>query len=194
MTHTTRQMPLCRRPKSGKVCEKSMHNSLVVYIDAELGDINRCRSDPIISCPIMLTMLLNMLVYNGTGMSSAIPLVKHTYIVSVEHRYSDSRTDQVTKEAFIYCQMRKKKNVGYLHKSHVKRYSMMPQPLVSIKRPMNVMVKKETQRKQQQQFLQAWPTVYLRYHILVILVCLIFFCSWKIPNMRASAVGGQPGT
>lgn len=95
-------------------------------------------------------MLLNMLVYNGTGMSSAIPLVKHTYIVSVEHRYSVSvehrysvsKTNQVTKEAFIYCQMRKKKNVGYLHKVHVKRYSMMPQPLVSIKRPMNVIVKK----------------------------------------------------
>lgn len=37
--------------------------------------------------------------------------------------------------------MRKKKNVGYLHKSHVKRYSMMPQPLVKYKRPMNVIEK-----------------------------------------------------
>ena len=35
---------------------------------------------------------------------------------------------------------------------------------------------------------------YFLYHMRVILVCLIFFCSWKIPNMSASAVGGQPGT
>jgi hypothetical protein len=35
---------------------------------------------------------------------------------------------------------------------------------------------------------------YFLYHIRVILVCLIFFCSWKMPNMSASAVGGQPGT
>lgn len=26
------------------------------------------------------------------------------------------------------------------------------------------------------------------------LVCLIFFCSWKMPYMSASLVGGQPGT
>lgn len=36
--------------------------------------------------------------------------------------------------------------------------------------------------------------VYFLYHIREILVCLIFFCSWKIPNISASAVGGQPGT
>lgn len=36
--------------------------------------------------------------------------------------------------------------------------------------------------------------VYLRYHILVILVFLILRCSWKMPYMRASLVGGQPGT
>lgn len=36
--------------------------------------------------------------------------------------------------------------------------------------------------------------IYLRYHIRVILVCLIFFWSWKMPNMSASLVGGQPGT
>lgn len=35
---------------------------------------------------------------------------------------------------------------------------------------------------------------YFRYHILVILVSLIFLCSWKMPYMRASLVGGQPGT
>lgn len=35
---------------------------------------------------------------------------------------------------------------------------------------------------------------YFLYHMRVILVCLIFFCSWKMPNMSASAVGGQPGT
>jgi hypothetical protein len=35
---------------------------------------------------------------------------------------------------------------------------------------------------------------YFLYHILVILVCLIFFCSWKIPYMSASLVGGHPGT
>lgn len=28
------------------------------------------------------------------------------------------------------------------------------------------------------------------YHILVILVCLIFFCSWKMPYISASEVGG----
>jgi hypothetical protein len=33
---------------------------------------------------------------------------------------------------------------------------------------------------------------YFLYHILVILVCLIFFCSWKIPYIKASDVGG-PG-
>lgn len=27
-----------------------------------------------------------------------------------------------------------------------------------------------------------------------ILVCLIFFCSWKMPYIRASEVGGHPGT
>jgi hypothetical protein len=31
---------------------------------------------------------------------------------------------------------------------------------------------------------------YFLYHILVILVCLIFFCSWKMPYIRASDVGG----
>ena len=36
--------------------------------------------------------------------------------------------------------------------------------------------------------------IYLRYHILVILVFRIFLCSWKMPYMRASLVGGQPGT
>lgn len=35
---------------------------------------------------------------------------------------------------------------------------------------------------------------YFRYHILVILVSLIFLCSAKMPYMRASEVGGQPGT
>ena len=35
---------------------------------------------------------------------------------------------------------------------------------------------------------------YLLYHILVIFVCLIFFCSWKIPYISASDVGGHPGT
>jgi hypothetical protein len=28
------------------------------------------------------------------------------------------------------------------------------------------------------------------YHILVILVCRIFFCNWNMPYMSASAVGG----
>lgn len=41
---------------------------------------------------------------------------------------------------------------------------------------------------------QANAIIYFLYHILVILVCLIFFCSWKIPYMSASAVGGHPGT
>lgn len=50
--------------------------------------------------------------------------------------------------------MRKKKNVGYLHKSHVKRYSMMLQPLVSIKRPMNV-IEKGNPKKQQQHFITS---------------------------------------
>lgn len=36
--------------------------------------------------------------------------------------------------------------------------------------------------------------LYFLYHIRVILVCLIFFCSWKMPYMSASAVGGHPGT
>jgi len=36
--------------------------------------------------------------------------------------------------------------------------------------------------------------LYLLYHILVIFVCLIFFCNWKIPYINASDVGGQPGT
>ena len=34
---------------------------------------------------------------------------------------------------------------------------------------------------------------YFLYHILVILVCVIFFCSWKIPYIRASDVGGPAG-
>ena len=33
---------------------------------------------------------------------------------------------------------------------------------------------------------------YFLYHNRVILVCLIFFCSWKMPYIRASEVGG-PG-
>jgi len=36
--------------------------------------------------------------------------------------------------------------------------------------------------------------IYFRYHILVILVWRIFFCSWKIPYISASLVGGHPGT
>lgn len=36
--------------------------------------------------------------------------------------------------------------------------------------------------------------LYFLYHILVILVILIFLCSWKMPYMSASLVGGQPGT
>lgn len=43
-------------------------------------------------------------------------------------------------------------------------------------------------------FLSPDSLAYFLYHIRVILVCLIFFCSWKMPNMSASAVGGQPGT
>jgi hypothetical protein len=37
------------------------------------------------------------------------------------------------------------------------------------------------------------PTHFL-YHILVILVFLIFRMSWKTPYMSASLVGGHPGT
>lgn len=37
-------------------------------------------------------------------------------------------------------------------------------------------------------------TFYLLYHMRVILVLRIFLCSWKMPYMRASLVGGQPGT
>lgn len=37
-------------------------------------------------------------------------------------------------------------------------------------------------------------TVYFRYHMRVILVCRILRCSWKMPYMSASLVGGQPGT
>lgn len=37
-------------------------------------------------------------------------------------------------------------------------------------------------------------SIYFLYHILVIFVCLIFFCSWKMPYINASDVGGQPGT
>ena len=33
-------------------------------------------------------------------------------------------------------------------------------------------------------------SLYFRYHILVILVCRIFFCNWNMPYIRASAVGG----
>jgi hypothetical protein len=44
------------------------------------------------------------------------------------------------------------------------------------------------------QMRQDPSTIYFLYHILVILVCLIFFCSWKMPYMSASAVGGHPGT
>jgi hypothetical protein len=52
----------------------------------------------------------------------------------------------VTKEAFVCCQLKKKKKeVKYLHSSHVKRYSIDAQPLVSIKRPMNVIEKRENQ-------------------------------------------------
>lgn len=40
----------------------------------------------------------------------------------------------------------------------------------------------------------APPTPYFRYHILVILVVRIFLCSWKMPYMSASLVGGHPGT
>jgi len=35
---------------------------------------------------------------------------------------------------------------------------------------------------------------YFLYHSLVIRVCLIFFWSWKMPYIRASLVGGHPGT
>jgi hypothetical protein len=31
---------------------------------------------------------------------------------------------------------------------------------------------------------------YFLYHSRVIFVCLIFFCSWKMPYIRASDVGG----
>lgn len=51
--------------------------------------------------------------------------------------------------------------------------------------------------RMQNDFLISRPstmTLYFLYHILVILVCLIFFCSWKMPYISASAVGGHPGT
>ena len=35
---------------------------------------------------------------------------------------------------------------------------------------------------------------YFLYHILVILVSLILRWSWKMPYIRASLVGGHPGT
>ena len=41
---------------------------------------------------------------------------------------------------------------------------------------------------------QYHTAAYFLYHIRVILVCRIFFCNWKIPNISASDVGGQPGT
>lgn len=37
-------------------------------------------------------------------------------------------------------------------------------------------------------------SIYRLYHIRLILVLRIFLCSWKIPYMRASLVGGHPGT
>lgn len=37
-------------------------------------------------------------------------------------------------------------------------------------------------------------SIYFLYHNLVILVFIIFFCNWKTPYIKASAVGGQPGT
>ena len=37
-------------------------------------------------------------------------------------------------------------------------------------------------------------SLYFLYHILVIFVFRIFLCSWKMPYMSASLVGGQPGT
>jgi hypothetical protein len=70
----------------------------------------------------------------------------------------------------------------------------MPSLSLSMKRPVNVNEEKQKTKIAAAVFCKTWRDVYLRYHILVILVCLIFFCSWKIPNMRASAVGGQPGT
>lgn len=35
---------------------------------------------------------------------------------------------------------------------------------------------------------------YFLYHNLVILVFIIFFCNWNTPYIKASAVGGHPGT
>lgn len=35
---------------------------------------------------------------------------------------------------------------------------------------------------------------YFLYHKRVTLVFIIFFCNWKTPYIKASAVGGHPGT
>lgn len=49
----------------------------------------------------------------------------------------------VTKEAFVYCQLKKKKKRSQIFTQFpCKRYSIDAQPLVSIKRPMNVIEKK----------------------------------------------------
>lgn len=41
---------------------------------------------------------------------------------------------------------------------------------------------------------QQTLVIYFLYHMREILVCLIFFCSWKMPYISASDVGGHPGT
>ncbi len=43
-------------------------------------------------------------------------------------------------------------------------------------------------------FLLSSRLTHFRYHILVIFVFRIFLCSWKMPYMSASLVGGHPGT
>jgi hypothetical protein len=68
------------------------------------------------------------------------------FIAVSQHIQVYKEHDPVTKKVFMYCQLkREKKKVKYLHNSHVKRYSIDAQPLVSIKRPVNVIEKKENQ-------------------------------------------------
>ena len=69
------------------------------------------------------------------------------------------------------------------------RYSILSCPISSIPSQKSCKKKKANFSKQLHR-----PAPYFLYHMRVIFVFLIFFCSWNTPYSSASGVGGHPGT